>query len=163
MSNLIKLASKLGQQLNIQNSYVCTAESCTGGGLAHAITAISGSSNWFDVGFVTYSNLQKHKQLNVPLELFEQFGAVSSEVALSMARGAKHKSSAQFIASITGIAGPNGGTQEKPVGTVWFGFADNQYFYTKKQLFNGNREQIRTQAIEYALCELIKLSSQLYA
>jgi len=162
MSDLIKLATQLGKQLNIQNAQISTAESCTGGGLAHAITAVSGSSNWFEVGFITYSNLQKHQQLNVPLKLFEQFGAVSSEVALSMAHGIKLKSNARFVTSITGIAGPTGGTQTKPVGTVWFGFGDETKFYSVKQLFHGNREQIRLQAVEYALSELIKLSSKIY-
>jgi len=115
-----------------------------------------------ELGFVTYSNSQKHQQLNVNEELFAQFGAVSSEVAIAMAKGVQQQSCARFSASITGIAGPSGGSKFKPVGTVWFGFGENQQFYSKHQLFNGNRNQIREQAIIFALQELIKLSSHLY-
>jgi len=164
MNNQItELAFKLGQQLQMQNSQVATAESCTGGGLAYAITQIAGSSNWFEVGFVTYSNLQKNQQLNVAMPLFEKFGAVSSEVAVAMAQGVQMQSKARFSVAITGIAGPSGGSDLKPVGTVWFGFGEHQNFYSKKQLFSGCRVQIREQAIIFALQELVQLSSQLYA
>ncbi|MGE8069547.1 CinA family protein, partial [Pseudomonas sp. NPDC089569] len=116
---ITQLAADLGRQLQILNAHVSTAESCTGGGIAEAITRIPGSSAWFEAGYVTYSNLQKNLQLNVPVELFTTVGAVSREVVEAMAKGAQDKSRAFFSVAVSGVAGPDGGSPSKPVGTVW--------------------------------------------
>jgi len=157
------LAEKLGQQLQIQNAKVTTAESCTGGGLSSAITSVAGSSNWFEVGFVTYANHHKHKQLGVPMELFDKFGVVSREVAIAMVKGVKQNADALYAVAITGIAGPSGGSKDKPVGTVWFAFSAGEQIISKKQIFIGDRTQIREQAVFFALQELVKITGQLYA
>lgn len=135
---------------------VVTAESCTGGLVAAAITSLAGSSQWFERGYVTYSNEAKHQDLGVPLELIEQYGAVSREVAYAMARGAKEKTPAQLSIAITGIAGPEGGSTDKPVGTVWFawGLADGS-IQTERALFTGDRQSVRTQAVNFSLSRLL--------
>ena len=135
---------------------VVTAESCTGGLVAAAITSLPGSSQWFEGGYVTYSNEAKHQDLGVPLELIEQYGAVSREVAYAMASGAKEKTPAQLSLAITGIAGPEGGSADKPVGTVWFawGLADGS-IQTEKVLFTGDRQSVRTQAVNFSLSRLL--------
>ncbi len=119
MDPISQLAAELGHQLQTLNAQVTTAESCTGGGIAEAITRIAGSSAWFEAGFVTYSNQQKTRQLNVPPALFTQVGAVSREVVEAMVRGAQAQSSARFAVAVSGVAGPGGGSVDKPVGTVW--------------------------------------------
>ena len=135
---------------------VVTAESCTGGLVAAAITSLPGSSQWFERGYVTYSNEAKHQDLGVPLELIEKYGAVSREVAYAMASGAKEKAPAQLSLAITGIAGPEGGSADKPVGTVWFawGLADGS-IQTEKVLFTGDRQSVRTQAVNFSLSRLL--------
>ena len=119
MDPLSQLAAELGRHLQTLNAHVTTAESCTGGGIAEAITRIAGSSAWFEAGFVTYSNQQKTRQLDVPQALFTQVGAVSREVVEAMVRGAQAHSDARFAVAVSGVAGPGGGSPEKPVGTVW--------------------------------------------
>ncbi len=152
--NAYQLAQKLGQLLLQKQWILATAESCTGGLIAASITDIAGSSNWFDRGLVTYSNQAKMDLLNVPEKLLNQHGAVSEQVAAAMAKGALANSLANVSIATTGIAGPGGGSAEKPVGLVWFGFAlpDNS-IKTDSQLFKGDRAQIRQQALLYALIQ----------
>jgi len=128
-----------------------TAESCTGGGLAYAITAIPGSSKWFERGFVTYSNESKQELLGVSSNTLEKYGAVSEQTVIEMAHGALRNSHADFSIAITGIAGPDGGTAEKPVGTVWFAWGTKDKIQSQLKFFQGDRKSIREQAIEYAL------------
>jgi nicotinamide-nucleotide amidase len=155
-----ELAMQLGQQLKAKGWKLVTAESCTGGGLAYCITSISGSSSWFERGFVTYSNVAKEELLGIHPQVLEKFGAVSEQTALEMAEGALHQSHAQLSLAITGIAGPDGGTTEKPVGTVWIAYAGIQVPTTGTHyLFIGNRETIREQAINHALVTLLDLST----
>ena len=118
------LSADLGERLLGLGAQVTTAESCTGGGIAEAITRIAGSSAWFEAGYITYSNTQKTAQLQVPTELFEQVGAVSREVVEAMVRGAQQHSRARFAVAVSGVAGPGGGSADKPVGTVWLAWAD---------------------------------------
>ncbi len=136
-----------------QLSITC-AESCTGGGLAYAFTSLPGSSAWFERSFVTYSNQAKSEMLNVPAVLLDSFGAVSSEVVHAMAVGALVQANADLALSISGVAGPDGGSAEKPVGTVWFGLAHKgaeQPVQTFKECFVGDREAIREQAVAFAV------------
>lgn len=119
MDCISQLAAQLGRQLQDVGAQVTTAESCTGGGIAEAITRIAGSSAWFEAGYVTYSNAQKTRQLEVPAELFASVGAVSREVVEAMVRGAQAHSGARYAVAVSGVAGPGGGSEEKPVGTVW--------------------------------------------
>lgn len=152
------LAKQVGVVLQSKKLVVVTAESCTGGYLAAAITTAPGSSNYFEQGFITYSNTAKQEMLGVKADSLQKFGAVSEQVAAEMAVGALKNSHAQISVSITGIAGPGGGTSEKPVGTVCFGFArDGGLQKTITKLFSGNREQIRAQAVVAALKELQQL------
>ncbi len=140
--------------LLIQHRYkLVTAESCTAGLLAAEITSVSGSSDWFDRGFVTYSNESKQEMLAVKSETLEKFGAVSEETAKEMAEGALQKSHATISLSVTGIAGPDGGTPVKPVGTVWFAWASKGLFdtFALVQHFQGDRTSIRHQATQFAL------------
>ena len=162
MDNLTHLAAEpltrmLGAALKARDLMLVLAESCTGGLASAAITEIPGSSAWFDRGFVTYSNAAKIEMLGVSAETLEKFGAVSEETAREMALGAIKHSKAQVAISITGIAGPSGGTPEKPVGTVCFAwkFDDNIVSTTKK--ISGNRQQIRHLSAETALREMLKL------
>jgi nicotinamide-nucleotide amidase len=140
------------------SSKLVTAESCTGGGLAEILTRIPGSSVWFERGFVTYSNESKNELLSVPIETLEQFGAVSEETAIAMAEGALKNSHADFSVSITGIAGPDGGTEDKPVGTVCFGWCKRgESGTTTRIIFDGDRLKIREQACMLAMQGLIDL------
>ncbi|MDX1901834.1 MAG: CinA family protein [Gammaproteobacteria bacterium] len=149
---LEKLAEKLGQRLKECHFKLVTAESCTGGGLAYAITATPGSSDWFERGFVTYSNSAKIDCLKIDPAIINQYGAVSEETARAMAEGALKNSYGNMSIAITGIAGPDGGTPEKPIGTVWFAWAC-KIRGTRTQLkhFTGSRQQIREQSIRTAL------------
>ena len=131
---------------------MATAESCTGGLIAGACTEISGSSDWFERGFVTYSNAAKHELLGVPAALIEQHGAVSEPVARAMAAGAVAHSRAQVAVAVTGIAGPTGGSAGKPVGTVWFGWNVNGHVTTATRRFDGDRAAVRQQTLHWA-CE----------
>ena len=158
MDPISQLAAELGHQLQTLNAQVTTAESCTGGGIAEAITRIAGSSAWFEAGFVTYSNQQKTRQLNVPPPLFTQVGAVSREVVEAMVRGAQAQSSARFAVAVSGVAGPGGGSPEKPVGTVWFAWADRTgRHHSLLARFDGDRHQVRRQAVRQALSGLLAL------
>ena len=158
MDALTSLAQRLGKELQALQAAVTTAESCTGGGIAEAITRIPGSSSWFEAGYVTYSNTQKIAQLGVPAQLFTTVGAVSSEVVEAMARGAQQRSGARFAVAVSGIAGPDGGTPDKPVGTVWLAWADGQQRYTQRFQFVGDRAAVRRQSVEVALVGLIRLA-----
>lgn len=145
------LAKQVGQFLLEKGWKLVIAESCTGGGLGEQITSISGSSKWFDRGFITYSNQAKIEMLGVSPQTLEENGAVSEETVLEMAAGALKQSSAQLSIAISGIAGPDGGTPNKPVGTVWIGWATAKNARAEKYLLNGDRQAIRRQAIEISL------------
>ena len=149
------LAEKLGSALSQSEAKVTTAESCTGGGVAHAITAVAGSSTWFDCGFVTYANSAKHRLLGVPRDMLASQGAVSEAVVRSMVAGAAATANADYAVAISGIAGPGGGTDDKPVGTVWFAWQSPAGVSAKKYLLSGDRAAVREQAIEISLQELL--------
>lgn len=134
-----------------------TAESCTGGGLSYWLTSVPGSSNWFDRGFVTYSNAAKVAMLGLDPEHLETQGAVSEETALAMAKGALLHSRADLSIAITGVAGPDGGSAEKPVGTVWIAWADQQKAQARLYHFKGDRQAVRLQSMVAALKTLIEL------
>jgi len=191
------LARTLGDSLLAANKKVASVESCTGGGVAYAITEVAGSSQWFEKSWVTYSNQAKHEEVGVSLATLAKFGAVSSEVVHEMAEGGLRKSGANLCVAISGIAGPGGGTAAKPVGLVWFAIAKsaddrrsndgsasalrgtvqnveqtntfnkehskntvkeaNIQIHTRcfSRCFSGDRQQVREQAINLALKELI--------
>lgn len=149
------LAAQLGQRLSARGAKVTTAESCTGGGIAHAITSVPGSSQWFDCGFVTYSNEAKQQLLGVGADVLQKFGAVSAEVVRAMAQGAASAAAAEFAVAVSGVAGPGGGTPEKPVGTVWFGWRGPGGVTSACHHFSGDREAVRDQAIVAALQGLL--------
>ena len=152
------LAIELGRALGQRGWLAATAESCTGGGVASAITDIAGSSGWFDRGFVTYTNEAKQQMLGVSSDSLEQHGAVSEAVVLEMARGALAHSSASISVAISGIAGPGGATEGKPVGTVWFAWADRTGRHQSLLArFDGDRHQVRQQAVRQALSGLLAL------
>lgn len=155
---IFTLAQMAGRKLAQNHFKLTTAESCTGGGIAYAITQIDGSSQWFDRGFVTYSNEAKQEMLAVDAMLLDTFGAVSAEVAKAMAIGALANSRADISIAITGIAGPQGGTPSKPVGTVWLAIA-GKHFPEKISLLSlkGSRTEIREQSIILALEQLVAL------
>ncbi|WP_020204306.1 MULTISPECIES: CinA family protein [Cupriavidus] len=154
---LDQLAIQAGISLNEKSLLLATAESCTGGLVAAAITDVSGSSGWFERGFVTYSNEAKTTMLGVPAKLIRDHGAVSEEVAHAMAEGALLNSRAQVALSITGVAGPTGGTPDKPVGMVCFGWSNRITTRVETQRFRGDRQQIRRQAAEHAIRGLLEL------
>jgi nicotinamide-nucleotide amidase len=135
---------------------LCSAESCTGGLVAAACTDLAGSSDWFERGFVTYSNAAKTEQLGVPAALIEQHGAVSKEVVLAMAHGAIRHSRATVAVAITGVAGPAGGTAAKPVGTVWFGWQVDGQASSAVQRFSGDRAAVRAASVQYVLQRLVE-------
>jgi nicotinamide-nucleotide amidase len=156
--DLNALTHRVGQLLIAQRLTLAVAESCTGGGIAETITSIAGSSQYFDRGFVTYSNLAKGEMLGVNPTTLEKYGAVSEHVAREMAEGALHNSSADITVAVTGIAGPDGGTPDKPVGTVWFAWA-RKGMATEVQHVNlvGDRTEIRRQAVEIAIGGVVKI------
>jgi len=155
-NDILDIATRVGQALDARNWLLATAESCTGGGIAYAITDIPGSGNWFDCGFVSYSNAAKSEMLDVPAALIAQFGAVSEEVAAAMAEGAVANSNAHVAISTTGIAGPTGAVPGKPVGTVCFGWSKGDATYTERLVFKGDRQEVRRQTIEHALKGLLR-------
>lgn len=157
---IYQLAEQLGQQLRERGAKVTAAESCTGGGIAQAITAVPGSSEWFDYGFVTYSNFAKTRLLGVPETLLFAKGAVSEEVVSAMVIGAIRVADCQFGVAVSGIAGPGGGTVEKPVGTVCFAWAFPGGVVIERHWFAGDRAQVRQQAVEKALARLLELLSE---
>ncbi|MCH9717021.1 MAG: RNA 2',3'-cyclic phosphodiesterase [Gammaproteobacteria bacterium] len=157
MSTLLKLTEQLALQLKAQQLQLAVAESCTGGSLAAALTAISGSSHWFDRGFITYSNHAKQEVLGVPKHMLELDGAVSEATVRALAEGAIYHSDAHMSVSISGIAGPNGGTATKPVGTVWIAWAGgNQPTEASCFTLTGSRIDIRETAVLKAIQGLIK-------
>jgi nicotinamide-nucleotide amidase len=135
--------------------FLTTAESCTGGLIAGACTDLAGSSQWFDRGFVTYSNAAKTAMLGVDAALITQFGAVSEQVAVAMAQGAVNHSAAQVSVAVTGVAGPAGGSAEKPVGTVWIGWCVNGQTTTELCHFDGDRAVVRALTVQQALQGLV--------
>ena len=152
------LARRVGVQLAARGLMLATAESCTGGWVAAALTAIEGSSAWFERGFVTYSNAAKESMLGVRAATLTAHGAVSEPVATEMAVGALDHSQAQVALSITGVAGPAGGTPDKPVGTVCFGWAGPAgAIRAVTRHFAGDRTEVRRQAVIYALAELLAI------
>jgi len=133
-----------------------TAESCTGGWVAQAVTAVPGSSEWFERGFVTYSNAAKHEVLGVSKKTLKKFGAVSEETAREMARGALAHSRADVAVAVTGVAGPSGGTAAKPVGMVCFAWARGRIVATETRRFRGGRESVRRQSVVHGLRGVLK-------
>ena len=159
-NDILDLASKVGRALEAKRLVLATAESCTGGGIAEAITRIPGSSAWFEAGYVTYSNAQKTRQLQVPEALFGQVGAVSQEVVEAMVRGARAASGARFAVAVSGVAGPDGGSPAKPVGTVWLAWADGEHVMSERRQFDGDRESVRRQTVIAALEGLLQLGAE---
>lgn len=158
---LKQLCIDTGTLLKNHHLFVATAESCTGGGLSYWLTSARGSSAWFDCGFITYSNDAKIKQLGVSSHLIEQYGAVSQQTAEAMAIGTLKNSTADLCVAITGIAGPDGGSKDKPVGTVWIsGMRRDQSVTATCYEFSGDRQQIRLQAIVKALSHIQELVKQ---
>jgi len=157
-TDLAALSTKLGLALQQRGYLLTLAESCTGGLTAAAITDVAGSSAWFDRGFITYSNIAKQEMLGVPANILEQYGAVSEETAIAMAAGAIKQSQADIAGSITGIAGPSGGSATKPVGTVSFAWVNKQgRSVTTTEIYTGNRQSIRQQAVIKSLSGLLAL------
>jgi nicotinamide-nucleotide amidase len=146
-----ELAEKVGERLKAAGAQLVTAESCTGGWVAQAVTAIAGSSSWFERGFVTYSNAAKQELLGVRKETLEAHGAVSEETAREMADGALKKSKGTIALAVTGVAGPGGGTREKPVGMVCFAWADGKKLRSETRRFSGDRDSVRRQSVLRAL------------
>lgn len=156
---LLKLSVELGQSLKQRGWMLALAESCTGGMAAQYVTAVAGSSAWFDAGFVTYSNDAKIAMLGVDAETIAQHGAVSEQTALAMAAGALEHSRSDIAAAITGIAGPDGGTAEKPVGTVCFAWATaNGRTISSTLRFDGDRQRIRTASVKTVFEGLLSLT-----
>lgn len=159
-AEILEASRVLGKFLSDRNLTATTAESCTGGGIACAITAVSGSSGWFNQAYVTYSNGAKQKLVGVSAETLERHGAVSRETVREMAAGARKAAGADVAVSVSGIAGPTGGTAEKPVGLVWFGFAAGDSVITEFRHFAGDRASVRRQAVLFALRRLFAVASQ---
>lgn len=160
VQTITKLTTEVSALLKKTGWKLSTAESCTGGGLAYYLTSVPGSSAWFERGFVTYSNLAKEQMLDLDPAILASFGAVSAETAIAMAEGVLKNSAAEIGIAITGIAGPDGGTPNKPVGTVWLAFA-SQHFATVSEMLtlSGDRASIREQSITIALTVLLRLLS----
>ena len=150
------LAIKIGQLLTRTKKSVSTAESCTGGWVGKEFTGIPGSSNWYGFGFITYSNKAKLKTLGVTKDTLLAEGAVSERVVKEMAEGALRNSGSDFSISISGIAGPTGGTDDKPVGTVCIGIGSKTKITCFTKFFQGNRDDVRKQSVAFALQELLK-------
>lgn len=151
------LCAQLAQQLRTRGWSLATAESCTGGLIAAACTDLGGSSDWFERGFVTYSNAAKTELLGVDPALIAGHGAVSEVVARAMAFGAVRHSHAQVGVAVTGIAGPTGGSADKPVGTVWFGFQVDGRLTSEMRRFDGDRAAVRAATVRHALQRLLDL------
>lgn len=149
---ITELSAQLGKALKQKGLMIATAESCTGGGIAQAITEIPGSSAWFDRGFVTYSNQAKVQMLQVKQKSLDDVGAVSEKVAIEMVEGALINSNADLAVSVTGIAGPDGGSDQKPVGTVYIAWKiKGEPASCNLHIFSGNRTQVRQQTVNHAL------------
>lgn len=159
MDDCVTLATKLAARLQQQDLRLAVAESCTGGWIAKVCTDLAGSSRWFDRGFVTYSNQAKQDMLGVPADLLRDCGAVSQAVVEAMAAGALDHSRAQVSVAVSGIAGPGGGSNDKPVGTVWIGWAGpHGALLSKRFRFQGDRERVRRQAVSAALQGLLDVA-----
>lgn len=150
----------LGDSLRAKGWSVSCAESCTGGGVAFAFTSVSGSSDWFNQSWITYSNDAKKRTLGVSEQTLQEFGAVSKQTVKEMAEGVRRNSGAQLVVTVSGIAGPGGGSEEKPVGTVWFGFMCGAMSEQIKQVFSGDRDEVRQHAIAFAMTHLVKMLSE---
>ena len=156
-SQLQALAQQLGNHLIASSQTLSTAESCSGGWIAKIITDINGSSSWFEAGIVSYSNAAKVNLLGVDESLLSQYGAVSQPVVEAMATGALQKTQTDFALAVSGIAGPGGGSKEKPVGLVHFGWASQQgWLKSAEHIFTGDREAVRRQTVAMALQVLIE-------
>jgi nicotinamide-nucleotide amidase len=146
------LAARLGEALKARRMMIATAESCTGGWIGEVLTAIAGSSTYYDRGFITYSNQAKQEVLGVAPETLKQYGAVSEETARAMAAGAIVHSRADVAVSVSGVAGPGGGSAHNPVGTVCFGWTiGNEVPQSARRHFDGDRESVRRQSVAFAL------------
>ncbi len=154
-----QLVQKLAKNLIQRGEKLCTAESCTGGLIAKTLTDLAGSSEWFDRGFVTYSNQAKTEMLGVPGELIVEYGAVSETVASAMLNGALQNSPAEYAIAVTGVAGPGGGSEEKPVGTVWIGVGSENYQRLDRYVFSGDREAVRLSTLTTTLETLVGILS----
>jgi nicotinamide-nucleotide amidase len=160
-TQLYELASRVGRRLLASKRRMVTAESCTAGWIAKAMTDVPDSSQWFECGYVTYSNAAKMRDLGVARATLDAHGAVSEATVLEMARGALRVSGADVVVAVSGIAGPDGGVPGKPVGTVWFAFGsrrgDELVVEARRQLFERGREAIRRRSVEYALELVLQL------
>lgn len=152
---LTQLSERLGRRLRVAGQQVATAESCTGGGIAEAITRVPGSSAWFGQGWVTYSNTAKQGLLGVPAEVLATHGAVSEAVVRAMAEGARARAGADWAVAVSGIAGPDGGTPDKPVGLVWFAWAGPVRTHSEAVIFSGDRAAVRAHSVSHSLEILI--------
>lgn len=160
MTEIDELSARLGEACGRAGLMVATAESCTGGGVAEAITRTAGSSAWFDRGFVAYADAAKVDLLGVRQETLGSHGAVSEAVAREMALGALHQSDADLAVAVTGVAGPGGGTATKPVGLVWFAWASlDGKVASRFEIFGGDRAAVRGEAVREALKGLLDLAS----
>ena len=156
-SDFAQQTQHLAERLLDLGKRVCTAESCTGGLIAKTFTDLAGSSDWFERGFVTYSNAAKSEMLGVPVSVIDDYGAVSEPVANAMASGALQHSEADFAIAVTGVAGPGGGSAEKPVGTVWIAVATDGYLESRCHQFDGDREAVREATLVTGLNMLLSL------
>ena len=160
-TELYELSARVGAKLRASGRRLVTAESCTGGWVAKAVTDVAGSSQWFECGFVTYSNAAKMRDLGVSAGTLERFGAVSEQAVREMAEGALRVAHASVAVAVSGIAGPDGGTPEKPVGLVWFCAAAREQtaidIIAEEQLFEGERAYVRGRAVEHALRLILRL------
>jgi nicotinamide-nucleotide amidase len=152
---LENLARRVGAELAARGWHAATAESCTGGWIAKAITDVPGASNWFDLGIVTYSDAAKAAELGVAAELIRAHGAVSEAVVAAMAAGAKARAGIDIALAVSGVAGPGGGSAEKPVGTVWFAWAFPEGLVTERRVFGGDRDGVRRRTVAHALGGLL--------
>lgn len=153
---LVTLAERLGRRCRARGVTVTAAESCTGGGVASAITAVAGSSDYFETGYVTYSNAAKTRLLGVPEAVLAEHGAVSRDVVEAMVAGACRDSGASLGVAISGVAGPAGGSKEKPVGTVWLAWGNAERQEAVCHRFPGDRQAVREQAVREALVGLLR-------
>jgi nicotinamide-nucleotide amidase len=157
---LYELAAEVGAALKARGFALATAESCTGGWIGAAVTAVPGSSDWYERGFITYTNVAKRETLGVGADILEQFGAVSEQTVKAMVAGALAKSHAQVAVAVSGVAGPTGGTPAKPVGTVCIAWGlDSGQQLAESRLFAGDREAVRRQSVECALAGVLALVS----
>lgn len=154
---LTELAARVGARLLARGEWLATAESCTGGGIAEAVTRVAGSSTWFERGWITYSNAAKAQDLGVDPALIAAQGAVSEAVARAMAEGARVRAGTAWALAVTGVAGPGGGTPQKPVGTVWLAWAGPAGTVAERHQFSGDRDAIRRATVETSLQRLDEL------